>query len=83
MLEVFVSKGKRRGMPSDDIKRYAVTVWWSDENDGFIAQCEEMPGLYSRGKIRGSAVHRVYDQIEEYIKHAKMVECDPPPPIRK
>jgi predicted RNase H-like HicB family nuclease len=64
-------------------KKYSVTVWWSDENDGFIAQCDEMPGCYSRGKIRGSAVARVYKHIEEYIKNAKELGLEPPEPSRK
>jgi predicted RNase H-like HicB family nuclease len=35
---------------------YAIHIYWSNEDEGFIAVCEEFPGLSAFGETREDAL---------------------------
>jgi len=38
------------------INRYAIQIFWSEEDEGFIAICQEFPGLSAFGETREEAL---------------------------
>lgn len=52
--------------------KYAIQIFWSDEDEGFIALCREFPGLSAFGETREEALREaqiVLDlMIETYLE---------------
>lgn len=51
--------------------RYEVILYWSDEDEAFIAEVPELPGCASDGKTYEEALTNVQVIIEEWIETAK------------
>lgn len=51
--------------------RYEVIIYWSDEDDAFIAEVPELPGCASDGQSYEQALANVQIIIEEWIETAK------------
>jgi len=51
--------------------RYTVHIFWSNEDDGFIAVCDEFPGLSAFGETREAALHEAQDALDLMVEHYK------------
>lgn len=51
--------------------RYEVIIYWSDEDDAFIAEVPELPGCAADGKTYELALANVQVIIEDWIETAK------------
>lgn len=62
-------------MPS----RYEVIIYWSPEDEAFVAEVPELPGCMADGKSYQEAVANVETVIDEWIQTAK--ELNRPIPV--
>ena len=51
--------------------RYEVIIYWSDEDDAFIAEVPELPGCMADGPTYQEALANVEVVIQEWIETAK------------
>jgi predicted RNase H-like HicB family nuclease len=51
--------------------RYEVIIYWSEEDQAFIAEVPELPGCISDGTTYGEAVENVQVIIREWIETAQ------------
>ena len=51
--------------------RYEVIIYWSDEDQAFLAEVPELPGCMSDGRTYQEAVQNVEVIISEWIETAK------------
>ena len=61
--------------------RYEIIIYWSEEDNVFIAEVPELPGCMARGKNYESALGNIKDAVRLWIKTAK--EFDDPIPEPK
>ena len=52
-----------------DIK-YEIIIFWSSENDAYIAEVPELPGCMADGKTYQEALSNAEEIIEEWIETA-------------
>ncbi|WP_392532410.1 type II toxin-antitoxin system HicB family antitoxin [Nostoc sp. C117] len=53
------------------IFRYEISLYWSRENEAFIAEVPELPGCAADGETYQEALHNVELVMEEWIETAK------------
>jgi predicted RNase H-like HicB family nuclease len=51
--------------------RYEVIIFWSQDDDCFVAEVPELPGCMSDGRTYQEAVANVETAIQEWIETAK------------
>jgi predicted RNase H-like HicB family nuclease len=51
--------------------RYEVIIYWSDEDEAFVAEVPELPGCAADGKTYEQALANARIIIEEWIETAK------------
>ena len=51
--------------------KYEVIIYWSEEDDAFIAEVPELPGCAVHGATRESALGNAQDAIRLWIDTAK------------
>ncbi len=51
--------------------KYEVIIYWSTEDNAFIAEVPELPGCAADGKTRREALKNVEVVIQEWIETAK------------
>ena len=51
--------------------KYEVIIYWSEEDDAFIAEVPELPGCAADGPSRQAALKNVDLVIKEWIETAK------------
>lgn len=51
--------------------RYEVIIYWSDEDDAFIAEVPELPGCAADGQTYREALANVEVAIQEWIETAR------------
>ena len=51
--------------------KYEVIIYWSDEDQVFIAEVPELPGCLAHGKSQNEALKNVRDAMALWIKTAK------------
>ncbi|MCO5214959.1 MAG: helix-turn-helix domain-containing protein [Thermomicrobiales bacterium] len=56
--------------------RYTYTVWWSAEDEHYLARCEEIPEAISHGTVPSEAIENATDAVASYLD----VFDDAPPP---
>ena len=49
--------------------KYALQIFWSDEDEGFIAICDEFPGLSAFGETRENALKEAQIALSLMIEH--------------
>ena len=51
--------------------RYPIEVFWSDEDDGYIAIAPDLPGSSAWGATEAEAIKELHTVIELWLKAAK------------
>ena len=52
-------------------KRYSTSVYWSDEDEGYIAVVPEFPGLSAFGETKEEAIREAADATDGFIETYK------------
>jgi len=65
--------------PSSD-HRYEMILYWSDEDDAFIAEVPELPGCAADGRTYKEAVANAETIIKEWIETAQALGRPVPRP---
>lgn len=60
--------------------KYEVIIYWSDEDQAFIAEVPELPGCAADGPTYQEALANVEVIIKEWIETAKELGRQIPPP---
>lgn len=60
--------------------RYELIIYWSDEDNAFIAEVPELPGCAADGATYTEAVANVEVVIQEWLETAKELGRDIPQP---
>jgi len=50
---------------------YEMIIWWSVEDDAYVADVPELPGYMALGTTRQAAIKNAEDAIKFWIKTAK------------
>jgi len=53
------------------LSKYELIIYWSDDDQAFIAEVPELPGCAADGKTYKEAVENVEGIIQEWIETAK------------
>lgn len=51
--------------------KYEIIIYWSDEDDAFVAEVPELPGCAAHGATADSALTNCQEAIELWISTAK------------
>ena len=62
------------------MSKYEVIIYWSNEDNAFIAEVPELPGCAADGSTRQAALKNVDVVIEEWIETAKSLGRPIPEP---
>jgi predicted RNase H-like HicB family nuclease len=49
--------------------KYTIHIFWSNEDDGFVAVCDEFPGLSAFGDTREKALDEAQTALDLMIEH--------------
>lgn len=60
--------------------RYEVIIYWSEDDQAFVAEVPELPGCMSDGATYGEAVENVQVVIREWIETARELGRPVPEP---
>jgi predicted RNase H-like HicB family nuclease len=63
------------------MEKYEIIIYWSDEDQTYIAEAPELPGCSAHGPSREAALESVHSAIELWIKTAE--EFNDPVPLPK
>lgn len=63
--------------------KYEIIIYWSEEDEAFIAEVPELPGCMADGKTYEEAVKNALIAIEEWIEIAKELGREIPVPKGK
>ena len=64
----------------NSMSKYEVIIYWSNEDDAFIAEVPELPGCAADGKTYMEALKSVQIVIDEWIDTAKRLGRTIPEP---
>lgn len=65
------------------MQKYPIEVFWSDEDEGYIAVVPDLPGCNAWGKTEAEAIREARPAIEAWIKAAKSAKRAIPAPSRR
>ena len=60
--------------------RYEIVIFWSTEDDAFVAEVPELPGCMADGKTYHEALSNAEQIIKEWIETAKKIGRPIPQP---
>lgn len=63
--------------------KYEVIIYWSDEDNSFIAEVPELPGCMADGKTRQEVLENIEIIIQEWLETAKNEKREIPVPKGK
>lgn len=63
--------------------KYQVIIYWSEEDNSFIAEVPELPGCAADGKTYMEALHNAQIVMQEWIETAEELGRDVPQPKGK
>ena len=64
----------------NEMSKYAIEIFFSEEDEGYIAVVPELPGCMADGKTYIEAVENIQVIIDEWIETAKMLGRTIPKP---
>ncbi len=62
------------------MSRYEVIIYWSEEDEAFIAEVPELPGCMADGATYQEALTNAEIIIQEWIATARELKCPIPEP---
>ncbi|HET6402988.1 MAG TPA: type II toxin-antitoxin system HicB family antitoxin [Candidatus Kapabacteria bacterium] len=62
------------------MSRYEILIFWSGQDDRFIAEVPELPGCVADGKTYSEALVNVEEVMREWIDYAKVLGREIPEP---
>jgi predicted RNase H-like HicB family nuclease len=65
------------------MNKYEIIIYWSNEDEAFIAEVPELPGCMADGKTYEEALKNAQVVIEEWIETAKQLGRQIPVPKGK
>ena len=60
--------------------KYETIIYWSNEDDAYIAEVPELPGCVSDGKTHEEVLKNIKIVIDEWIETAKSIGRSVPEP---
>ena len=60
--------------------RYPIEVFWSDEDEGYIAVAPDLPGASAWGKTEAEAITELHTVIDLWLKAARKTGIPVPKP---
>ena len=60
--------------------KYEVIIYWSEDDQAFIAEVPELPGCMADGKSKAEALQNAEQVATEWIEAAKSMGRDIPAP---
>ncbi|MDG6996874.1 MAG: type II toxin-antitoxin system HicB family antitoxin [Nitrososphaerota archaeon] len=63
--------------------RYELVIYWSTDDESFVAEVPELPGCMADGKTYSEAVLNAQDAIDEWIETANELGRNIPVPKGK
>lgn len=69
-------------MSEAETEHYPAHVFWSDEDEGYIAVAPDLPGCSSFGATRQEAIAELQDAIAAWIEAARAAGNPVPGPSR-
>lgn len=60
--------------------RYEIIIFWSDEDDSFVAEVPELPGCMADGETYQEALSNAEQIIQEWVETAKELGRTVPEP---
>jgi len=63
--------------------KYEVIIYWSTDDDAYIAEAPELPGCISDGKSYQEAIINLEDVVSEWIEAAQSIGREIPQPKGK
>ncbi len=70
-------------MPTPNRHRYQINLYWTDEDQAYIAEVPELPGCVADGATYEEALNNVAAVIDEWIETAKELRRPIPEPKRR
>jgi predicted RNase H-like HicB family nuclease len=61
--------------------KYEIIIYWSEEDESFVAEVPELPGCMADGKTYSEALEKAERIIDEWIETAAMLKR--PIPVSK
>ncbi len=52
-------------------ERYEIILYWSDEDDAFVAEVPELSGCAAHGLTQAEALHQVQDAMQLWLDVAR------------
>lgn len=65
------------------MKHYDITLWWSDEDEVFVAEVPDLPGCMAHGATQEAALASVREAIALWIAVARAAGDPVPFPQRR
>jgi predicted RNase H-like HicB family nuclease len=62
------------------MSKYEVIIYWSADDNAFIAEVPELPGCAADGATKQAALKNVDVVIKEWLATAKELDCPIPEP---
>ncbi len=63
------------------INKYEIIIYWSEDDQSFVAEVPELPGCMAHGDTYDTALSNIKDAMDLWIKTAK--EFNDPIPVHK
>lgn len=61
--------------------KYGVIIYWSNEDDAFLAEVPELPGCSAHGDSKSAALQSVEQAAELWLDTAREFGDPVPPPV--
>ncbi|HSK73852.1 MAG TPA: type II toxin-antitoxin system HicB family antitoxin [Pyrinomonadaceae bacterium] len=65
------------------MSKHQVAVYYSEEDEIFIAEATDLPGCMAHGKTRAEALENIDDAIELWLETAEEFGDEIPEPVRR
>jgi len=79
-LPKFATQSSNANWQLKQMIKYEIIIYWSDEDQAFIAEVPELPGCAADGATYQEALANVELVIQEWIETAKELGCLIPQP---
>ena len=61
--------------------RYEIIIFWSDEDESFVADVPELPGCMAHGETHEAALRNALDAVDAWCQTALEIGREVPEPL--